>query len=338
MKIDIFNHFFPKSFYDKYIDIGSRGRDMGKRVQHIRTIADLDARLRALDPLGDYVQVLTLPVPPLDVLAGPERTPDLAREANDGLAELVEKQDRFLAFGAALPMNDPEAALAELVRAIDVLGAGGVQLHSNVGGKPLDGPEFRPLFEAIAERDAVIWLHPSRDASFSDYRTEDRSLYEIWWTFGWPYETSVAMSRLVFSGLFDRHPHIKIVTHHMGAMIPYFEGRVGYGWDQLGTRTSDEDYFALLESMQRRPIDYFRSFYADTALFGARAGMRCGLDFFGADRVLFASDMPFEPSPGLYARETIAGIESLGLSAAEKRKIFRGNAERLLGIDAAGTG
>lgn len=332
MKIDIFNHFFPKAFFDKYIHVGARARDMGKRVQHIQTIADVDARFRVLDEFGDYVQVITLPMPPLDVLGGPDRAPDLAREANDGMAELVEKHDRFLAFGASLPMNNPDAALRELERSIDELGAKGVQLHTNVGGKPLDAPEFRPIFDAIAARDAVIWLHPSRDAGFSDYQTEDRSLYEIWWTFGWPYETSVAMSRLVFSGLFDRLPEIKIVCHHMGAMIPYFEGRVGYGWDQLGTRTSDEDYFALLHGMAKRPVDYFHSFYADTALFGAFAGMRCGLDFFGVDRVLFASDMPFEPTPGLYARETIAGIERLGLGAQDQDKIYRRNAERLLGL------
>jgi len=123
---------------------------------------------------------------------GGHRTPDLAREPNDGLAELVVEHDRFLAFGASLPMNNPEAALRELVRAIDELGATGVQLHSNVAGKPLDAPEFRPLFDAIAERDATIWLHPSRDASFSDYQTEDRSLYEIWWTFGWTYDNVAA--------------------------------------------------------------------------------------------------------------------------------------------------
>jgi aminocarboxymuconate-semialdehyde decarboxylase len=116
----------------------------------------------------------------------------------------------------------------------------------------------------------------------------------------------------------------------MGGMIPYFEGRVGHGWDQLGTRTSDVDYTALLRSMKQRPIDYFRSFYADTALFGARSATRCGLDFFGADHVVFASDMPFEPAPGMYARETIEVIESLGLSAADKHKIYCGNAQRLL--------
>ena len=140
------------------------------------------------------------------------------------------------------------------------------------------------------------------------------------------------MSRLVFSGLFDRHPNLKIITHHMGGMIPYFEGRVGYGWDALGSRTSDEDYVSLLHSMQKRPVDYFRMFYGDTALFGALAGTKCGLDFFGVDHVVFASDVPFEPKPGLYIRETIRVIESLGLSAEDKDKIYRRNAERILKI------
>jgi len=113
-------------------------------------------------------------------------------------------------------------------------------------------------------------------------------------------------------------------------MIPYFEGRVGYGWDQLGTRTSDVDYTVLLKSMKKRPVDYFKQFYADTALFGAAPATRCGYEFFGAERVVFASDMPFEPSPGLYARETIRCVEALGLADAEKTKIYRGNAEKLL--------
>jgi aminocarboxymuconate-semialdehyde decarboxylase len=98
----------------------------------------------------------------------------------------------------------------------------------------------------------------------------------------------------------------------------------------LGSRTSDEDYGSLLRSMKKRPIDYFKMFYADTALFGGLAGTKCGLDFFGLDQVVFASDVPFEPAPGLYIRETIRVIESLGLSADDKDKIYRRNAERLL--------
>jgi predicted TIM-barrel fold metal-dependent hydrolase len=330
MKIDIFNHIFPQKFFDKYIDKGSGGKDIGKRVANIQTIVDVDARLRILDQFGDYVQVISLPLPPLEIIAGPEKSPQLAREANDGLAELVHRHDRFFGFVAALPMNNPDAALAEIERAVDGLGAFGIQLHTNVAGKPLDAPEFMPLFEEVARRDIPIWLHPARGADFSDYLTEAKSQYEIWWTFGWPYETSVAMARLVFSGYMDRFPNLAVITHHMGGMIPYFEGRVGYGWDQLGKRTSDVDYASLLKSMKKRPVDYFKSFYADTALFGAAPATRCGLEFFGVDRVVFASDMPFEPAPGLYARETIRCVEALDLSEDHKARIYRGNAEKLL--------
>ena len=330
MKIDIFNHIFPRKFFDKYIDKGSAGKDIGKRVANIQTIVDVDARLRILDEFGDYVQVISLPLPPLEIMAGPEKSPQLAREANDGLAQLVHQYDRFLGFAAALPMNNPDAALAEIGRAVDELGAFGIQLYTNVAGKPLDAPEFMPLFEEVARRGVPIWLHPARGADFSDYLTESKSQYEIWWTFGWPYETSVAMARLVFSGYFDRFPDLEVITHHMGGMIPYFEGRVGYGWDQLGKRTSDVDYVSLLKSMKKRPVDYFKSFYADTALFGAAPATRCGLEFFGVDRVVFASDMPFEPTPGLYARETIRCVEALDLPQEQKARIYRGNAEKLL--------
>ena len=175
-------------------------------------------------------------------------------------------------------------------------------------------------------------MHPVRPATKADYIDEEKSKYEIWQVLGWPYETSVAMSRMVFSKFFDRLPNLKIVTHHLGGMIPYFTGRVGYGWDVLGSRTSDEDYVSLLHSLKKRPIDYFKLFYADTALFGGLAGTKCGLDFFGVDQVVFASDVPFEPAPGLYIRETIRVIESLGLTDDEKDRIYRRNAERLLKI------
>jgi len=330
MKIDIFNHIFPKTFFDKYIDAGQGGKDIGKRVAAIQTIVDVDSRFRILDEFGDYVQVITLPLPPLEILAGPEQSPQLAREGNDGLADLVKKHDRFLGFAASLPMNNPAAAEKEMVRALDELNAFGIQLYTNAAGKPLDAPEFLPIFEEAARRDIPIWIHPARGADFPDYLTETRSQYEIWWTFGWPYETSVAMSRLVFAGYFDKFPNLKIITHHMGGMIPYFEGRVGYGWDQLGKRTTDVDYVSLLKSMKKRPVDYFKNFYADTALFGAAPATKCGFDFFGLNNVVYASDMPFEPAPGLYARETIKCVEGLDLTKEQKDQIYRGNAERLL--------
>jgi len=331
MRIDAFNHFFPKKYFDTYVDVGSDLKDMGKRVQNIRNIMDLDQRFKVMDEFGEYCQILSLPAPPVEVLAAPDKSPTLARVANDGLAELVAKYPkRFLGFVACLPMNNPAELTKEMDRAVTQLGAFGVQIYTNVAGKPLDLPEFQPFFDEAARRDIPIWMHPTRGADFSDYKSETKSKYEIWWTLGWPYESSVAMSRLVFSGLFDRNPKIKIITHHMGGMIPYFEGRVGHGWDQLGTRTSDVDYTALLDKLERRPVDYFRLFYADTALFGAAAGTACGLSFFGVDRVLFASDTPFEPERGLYIRETIEVIDGLDIANDERARIYAGNALALL--------
>jgi predicted TIM-barrel fold metal-dependent hydrolase len=331
MKIDIFNHFFPKKFYDRYIDLGDKGKDIAKRVQNILHIKDLDARFKVMDEFGDYKQFLSMPAPTIESMGTPDKTPEIAQLANDGLAELCLKHpDRFVGFAAALPMNNPEASVKELERATKDLGAKAIQIYTNVGPKPLDEPEFLPIFEAAAKHDITILMHPARGANHPDYLSETKSLYEIWWTLGWPYETSVAMSRMVFAGFFDKWPNLRIVTHHMGGMIPYFEGRVGYGWDQLGTRTSDVDYKALLRSMKKRPIDYFRLFYGDTALFGAVGGTKCGLEFFKADHVVFASDCPFEPSPGLYIRETIQLLNNLELSKEEYDKIYRTNAERLL--------
>jgi aminocarboxymuconate-semialdehyde decarboxylase len=248
------------------------------------------------------------------------------------MAEVVAKHpDRFPGFVASLPMNNPEAALREIDRALDQLGATGVQMFTNVAGRPLDAPDYRPLFDAMAARDLPIWLHPARPAAVADYPGEPRSKYDLWWAFGWPYETSLAMGRLVFSGLFDRHPDIKIITHHMGAMIPFCAGRVGGGLDQLGTRSDDADDLSALGRLQHRPIDYFRMFYGDTALFGAWHAMESGLAFFGADRILFGTDMPFDPEKGPgFIRDTIAAMEKMRATDEERAKIYAGNARRML--------
>jgi len=331
-KIDIFNHIYPAGYYERLMKVAPDYKDIGKRMRNIPMLADLDVRFQVMDQFGDYEQVLSLPTPPIEVFARPADAGDLAQAANDGMAELVRKYpDRFTTFVAALPLNDPDGSIRELQRAVEQLGARGFQIFSNIRGTPISSPEFLPLFEAMAGYDLPIWLHPFRGADFSDYQTEERSQYEIWWTFGWPYDTSVAMARLVFAGYFDRFPNLKIITHHMGAMAPYFEGRIGPGWDQLGARTSDVDYAAVLEKLARRPLDYFKMFYADTALFGAYDATVCGLRFFGADHVVFASDAPFDPEKGpMYIRETIAIVDRLPVSDDERERIYWRNAAALL--------
>ena len=334
-KIDIFNHIFPTTFVDRML---ATVTDPGKvkRWLNIPFLVDLDERFRKMDEFGNYAQILSLSAPPIEALCGPKEAPEMARLGNDGMAEYVERyRDRFPGFIASLPLNDPDESLKELHRSMKDLKAVGVQLFSNVNGASIDAPEYYPLFEAMAAYDRPIFLHPIRTAAMPDFMGEKKSLYEIYWTFGWPYETSAAMARLVFSKLFDKLPNIKIVTHHMGGMIPYFEGRVGPGWDQLGSRTADVDYGSLLHELKKRPFDYFKMFYADTALFGSASGTRCGLDFFGADKVVFASDAPFDPEGGpMYIRDTIKVIDELAISDADRAKIYNGNAAKLLGIPA----
>jgi uncharacterized protein len=299
VKIDVFPHILPPRYFERMLAAAPPGMALQKRMSGIPVLVDLDLRMAVMDRYEGYVQVLTLANPPIEVVAGPDLSPELARLANDEMARVVAKRpERFPGFVASLPMNNPDAAVAEIDRAIDHLGATGVQIFTNVGGRPLDLPEYRPIFARMAEHGLPIWLHPARPATFADYAGEARSKYDLWWAFGWPYETSVAMGRLVFSGLFDRHPDLQIITHHLGAMIPFCAGRIGGGLDQLGSRTDDADDGAALGRLKRRPVDYFKMFYGDTALFGAWPAMESGLAFFGADHVLFGTDMPFDPEKG----------------------------------------
>jgi predicted TIM-barrel fold metal-dependent hydrolase len=309
-----------------------------KRWLNIPVLWDLEARIRMMGTFKGYKQILTLSLPAIEYLGGPEESPALARLANDGMAEIVAKHaDRFPAFVASLPMNNVPGALEEMDRAIAKLGAKGVQLFTNVNGRPLDDPEFYPVFERCVKKyDLPIWLHPVRTVKFADYPVEAKSKYEIWWLFGWPYETSACMARIVFSGMLQKLPSLKIITHHLGAMAPYFDERIGLGMDQMGARTSDEDYGALLKRLGKRPLDYFKMFYGDTSVNGSAPAIRCGLDFFGPDRVLFGTDCPFDPEGGpTFIRESIRAIDSLKLADSVRNKIYHGNAMKMLRLHLA---
>ncbi|MGH7392174.1 MAG: amidohydrolase family protein [Candidatus Rokuibacteriota bacterium] len=331
-KIDVFPHVLPRRYFDRMLAVAPAGMALQKRMSGIPVLVDVDLRLRMMDRHEGYVQVLTLANPPIEVVAEPARSPDLARLANDEMAALVSRYpDRFPGFVASLPMNAPDAALKEIDRAVGDLGATGVQVFTNVNGQPLDRPEHLAVLERMAALRLPVWMHPARPAMVADYAGEPRSRYDMWWAFGWPYETSVAMGRLVFSGIFDRHPDLAVITHHLGAMIPFCAGRVGGGLDQLGSRSDDPDDLAALGRLTRRPIDYFRMFYGDTALFGAWHAMESGLEFFGADHVLFGTDFPFDPERGPgFIRDTIAAMERMRASAEDKAKIYEGNARRML--------
>ncbi len=325
-RIDAWTHILPPDYFERLKTLSWSAGSL-KRWMSIPSLHDLGARFRIMDRFEGYRQILTPSMPPLEELAEADGAAELARAMNDGLAELANRHpERFPGFAGALSLLDIDAALEEIERAAG-LGAGGFQLCTHVRGAPLDDPRFLPVFDAIAEKGLAIWLHPSR-GPVPDYPGETKSKYEIWWCFGWPYDSSVAMARLVFSGLFDRHPALRVLTHHMGAMIPYFAGRIEQGWGlEMGARTPPEDAALLPGELKRKPIDYFRGFYADTALSGSAAATRCGLDFFGTGHVLFASDFPYDAEGGAYlVREGVRALDDLALPAGDRARIDRDNA------------
>jgi predicted TIM-barrel fold metal-dependent hydrolase len=336
VKIDIFNHILPKPYYDRMIEKMPPGAYMLKRVSNIPFLYDLDTRFRKIEEFGDdYQQIFSVNLPPVEAVWGPDESPEMARVANDSMAEICAKhKDRFPGFVAALPLNNIDEAIKEAERAVKTLGAKGVQIFSNINGHPMDEEQFFPLFQKMHEMDMPLWVHPTRAATTPDYATETRSKYDLWWAFGWPYETSNFMGRIVFSGMFDKLPDLKIITHHLGAMVPYFEMRAGPGLDQLGTRSDDPEDNAALGRLKKRPYDYFRMFYGDTAVFGSIPATECGLAFFGSDHVLFASDAPFDPEGGSgYIRDTLRVIDGITCSIEDRQKILEGNARRLLKLD-----
>ena len=336
MMIDAYPHIRPPKFFRRLQEITGAGLDVIHRASARGALTDVEQRFAVMNQYEGYVQVLTLGAPPVERVAGPDLSPELARMANDELAALVAQYpDKFLGFAACLPMNNAEAALREVNRAVEELGATGAQIYSNVNGRPLDSSEFVPLFARMAQLDLSLWLHPIRDASFVDFRGESRSRYDIWWAFGWPYETTAAMTHMVFSGVFERHPNLKVITHHCGAMVPYFEGRIRSGLNRLGTRTTDPDDRAAREQITGNPVEHFRLFYADTALSGSVAAIECGVSFFGPERVLFGTDMPYGPEGGASnVRETIAAVDRLNVSEETRRLIYEGNARRILRLRA----
>ena len=329
MKLDVFNHIHPASFIER---LASYVPDyLIKGMLGMTTMHDVDARLKHLEPFEDYCQILSAANPAIDDWAGPDETPALARLLNDGLAAIsAAHPDRFPGYIASLPMNNPDAALVEIDRSVRDGGASGIQIYSNVAGKPLDRPEFEPIFARMAELGRPIWLHPIRGPHHADYASEEQSEFDIWWGLGWAYETSAAMARLVFSGLFERHPDLKVVAHHWGGYIPHADGRMEPHW-QNGIAISAAAG-PLWEGKSRSLRDSFKMFYGDTVMFGGRPASQCGLDFFGAGHSVFATDYPFDPEQGAFLiRETIKVIDSLDCSDEDRRIMYEVNPKLMLG-------
>lgn len=330
--IDMFNHYLPPEFYDKVISLGGTAH-MLTRARKMPAMSDLDYRLRLMDTFEGYQQIPCIVSPNVEQLVAPEHTAALARSANEAFYELCQKHpNKFPSFVAVLPLDDMDKACREAEFAITQLGAAGAQVFTNQNGHAIDSDGFFQLYQTLDQLDSVLWIHPARTFREPYYKDEEMESYELWWTMMWPIETTMAASRLVYAGLFERCPNLNVVLHHAGGMIPMEEGRLENGLKLYGTRTAPA-FQHLVQSpvKEKKQIDEFRRFIADCATFGSKAAIECAINFFGVDNMVFASDLPFDPEDGFgYVRRTLSDIANLSIPEEQKDALRYKNALRIL--------
>ena len=300
-KIDIFSHIMTKKYTEKFADINPK---IKHRVEYYtQAVVDLSVREKLMCRYPDVLQVLTMANIPLEKWVSRDDAVELAHIGNEELAELVLKRpDLFYGAVAVLPMNDIDAALKELDYAVNELGLLGVQLQTRIGNDWLADEKYRPIMARMAELDKPIWIHPdSNDAIDNDIGI-----------FSWPFETSHCMMRLVESGIFNDYPDLKFITHHAGAMIPFFKERIKY-------------VMSLVPQPFNNIHEHFKNFYVDTAIYGNTDALMCAYNYYGADHMFFGTDAPLGPRWGM-VEDTIASIERMAIPEEDKEKILKYNA------------
>lgn len=326
--IDAFCHLMPRKYAELVMKEAPNSSHMFARALKMKAMSDMDYRHKLLSRYPGYTQVPNIVSPPIEAFASPEKAPRIAALGNDEIKGIVDANPEFYnGFIGSIPANNIPASLEEIRRCKD-MGAKAIQVYAHVNGKPIDTEEFWPVYEECSKNDLAILIHPVGGQKTPEYMCEEWSKYELWYLIGWPYQTTVAMCRLAFAGIFEDFPSIRILTHHCGALIPMLEGRIRNGLRMYGSRTAPEMREALTKTkLKGDPIDTLKKFYVDTATCNSASAIRCGLDFYGKDHVLFATDMPFDPADGAYIEGGLESISKLGLSEEERKAICYGNAE-----------
>jgi aminocarboxymuconate-semialdehyde decarboxylase len=274
---------------------------------------DIDVRQRVLEEHGVDTQVLSFTTPGVHVESA-LRAVEWARMVNDAFARVVrEREGRFTAL-ATLPLNDPAASVVELERAMTELDLPGAMVFSNVNHVALSDERFGPLWQKADELSAVIYIHPT------DPLGVDAMLdYWLMPLVGFLFDTTLAASKLVFSGVVARHPRVRWVLTHMGGAIPYLAERLDRGF-----RAFPE----CRRHIDRPPSEYLKQFYYDTVNYNP-AAVRLALDFAGPDHILAGSDYPHQIGSIPLMLDTIRGLD---VSEDVRTRILGGNAARLLGL------
>jgi uncharacterized protein len=341
-KIDLFAHCSPQKFMNALAKLGKtsiRSEAGDPSVVGGPALWDINKRLEIIEGFEDYFQLL---VPASSVIENfnPRDAVFLAQTFNEAVAEWASQHpEKFVGAVATIALGNIDEALKEIDRAITDLGCKGIMLPTPVHPqglasdvlKPLDAPEFWPIYGKMAKYDLPIWIHPGGITGVPYYPGEPKGKYGLFHVFGWPIESMMAMSRLIYSGVLTKYPNLKIITHHCGSMII----------PALGSRIEDEcaDY-GIGGAMKwdtngvfknKSPLDYFKMFYGDTALYGGSQALDYGLKFFRPEHLVFGTDCPWDGVGGArFIKSTIDAVNRMSISDSERELIFSGNARRLL--------
>lgn len=331
MIVDFHNHYYPDVYLAELEKVAGRVRAVrdreGRVLIHypgdynvvVPGHRDLDERIRVMDEVGIDVQAFSLTTPGVHV-EEPARGIELARLVNDAFTEGARLHPGRFAPLAALPLQVPEAAVREAERALGALGHRGVLLFSHVNDRHLDDPAYGPLFALLEERGVPVFIHPTSPRALAGI--EDYRLTAI---LGFLFDTTVAVARLIFAGVLERHPGLNLVLGHLGGTLPYLVERMDRGF---------EAYRECREKISRPPSEYLRAMYLDTVNFQPDA-LRMALGFMGPDRLVLGTDFPHEVGS---ASRALAAVRGLGLDGADEARVLGGTAAGLLGLDGGADG
>jgi predicted TIM-barrel fold metal-dependent hydrolase len=285
---------------------------------------DIDRRLEHMDRFGIDIHVLTIPAPGADRFEG-EDALAIARAANDTIAAICRKHpSRFIGF-FTLPTSSISASLDELERSVHELGLKGFGSFSNLNGQALDREELFPIYERLAKYNLPVYIHPT--APLASQATGIDIMPTL--IFGWAFDSTVAMTRLVYGRVLERFPEIDFIVADVGGVLAFFAQRAKNIYS--GRTEEIRQRYVLKEN----PLDSFRRFYVDTADHPAST-LKCVLDFFGPERLVLGTNYPYGPEEGcMLIKNSLAAIDGLNLSSKDKEKVLGGNAAEILGLGAA---
>ncbi|HEX6718212.1 MAG TPA: amidohydrolase family protein [Pyrinomonadaceae bacterium] len=324
MRFDLHTHFYTEAFFQTIRDLPSEfsfGKSpSGQTIITYRgarffgvtpAMTDVSRRIEDMDRTGIDVEVVSLSTPNV-FFTGAEHQPAVAKMINDAYADLIARHPKRFKGFASIPMDAPDEALKELHRAIDTLKLNGVILLTNIAGKPLTAPQYRPFFEEANRMKLCIFLHPMLPANSDAFRE-----YVLGPIIGFPFDTSLAVAQMCYDGMFEELPDIHWIVGHLGGAIPYLMERMDNGF---------RDFAECKAKIDKLPSVYLKRLYYDTVSFSPHA-LKMVRDMVGADHMVMGSDYPHLLGS---IERAVPSIEALEINPEEKEKIFSGTALSIL--------